>query len=132
MVNLKVVVSFLCIISISALYSQEKKKVFLANLQIGKSDISKEKQIDAIISESISEIPQIVGKRLENFFSLYDMAGNVGEFCEKSGTSIGYCGGTWASMNRKNELQSSSFIPIKRAQKKPNVGFRLVYAPNEL
>ena len=35
-------------------------------------------------------------------------------------------------MNRKNELQSSSFIPIKRAQKKPNVGFRLVYAPNEL
>ncbi len=75
---------------------------------------------------------QTVGKRLENFFSLYDMAGNVGEFCEKSSTSIGYCGGTWASMNPKDELQSSSFTTIKRAQKKPNVGFRLVYAPNEL
>ena len=63
MVNLKVVVSFLCIISISALYSQEKKKVFLANLQIGKSDISKEKQIDAVVSESISEIVEVLTER---------------------------------------------------------------------
>jgi formylglycine-generating enzyme required for sulfatase activity len=72
-----------------------------------------------------------VGKKKENFFKLYDMSGNVAEFCEKSNPKeLGICGGSWAS-NQKEELQSKSYLKINQLQKQPTVGFRLVYAPND-
>jgi len=73
-----------------------------------------------------------VGKKNQNFFRLHDMSGNVAEYCEKSNPKeLGICGGSWASMNQREELQSTSYLQVNKSLKHPTVGFRLVYAPND-
>lgn len=72
-----------------------------------------------------------VGLRNPNFFNIYDLSGNVSEFCIKDSSIIGTCGGSWASMNKFNDLKSISFMNISQNLKHPTIGLRILYAPNE-
>ena len=63
--------------------------------------------------------------------SLYDMAGNVGEWCvlNSKNNSYGVCGGSWA-LNGKYQ-KSEYFNRIDKSIKNPTIGFRLIYIPKE-
>ncbi len=64
MTNVKVVLFFLISFGLSySISAQDKKKIFLANLQIGKSDINKEMQIEATLVESLRESVDVLTER---------------------------------------------------------------------
>ena len=69
-----------------------------------------------------------VGNKASNFFDVFDLSGNVAEFCTR-GSGIGICGGSWASMDKRDELKTNSFLKVTEDQKNPTMGLRLIYSP---
>jgi hypothetical protein len=64
MANVKIFFLFLFFFVLSfSISAQEKKKIFLANLQIGKSDINKDKQMEATLVESLRENVDVLTER---------------------------------------------------------------------